>query len=154
MRQRSHPSEVTPTGEMIGHLRASQLIDREPMSAGRREGTDRSVRELEHAPPFPAAQFELMHGFPEVRDAIHQDPSLTFQVAGKQDRGRMGPGLDHGNAGAHALDGEHQSGFELIEQVVGGPAHVLVTASVPTSHSSWRCVARTSSGAWRMRAGN
>src|SRR5688572_18007932 len=111
-------SEIASPGELGDHLRAGELVDRQPVPARRGERADRPLGDLQPRSLLPTAGLELRDGCLQVCYSVDEHRPVALQVVGEDElRGTVGK-LQQRDAGAHALDGEHDARAEHLLEVI------------------------------------
>src|SRR5438874_8258077 len=83
---RTRPSEVAPSFEGRRRLWPRQLIDGDPLAAGRVKGADRSVGNFEGRLPFPTALAQAADFLAQVRDAVDKDGRIALDMVREEQR--------------------------------------------------------------------
>src|SRR5881392_1446618 len=77
---RAKPSEVAPSFEGRRRLWPGQLIDGDPLPAGRVKGADRPMGNFEGRLPFPTALAQAADFLAQVRDAVDKDGRIALDM--------------------------------------------------------------------------
>src|SRR6266536_3708047 len=80
-------SEVPPPPELLDHLGPRELVDGEPLPAGRAECTAGAGGDPENRLALPATSLQLLDRAVEVGHPVDEDGLLTLEVVGQQQRG-------------------------------------------------------------------
>src|SRR5437763_9439480 len=98
---RAKPSEVAPSFEGRRRLWPGQLINGDPLPAGRVKGADGPMRNFEGRLPFPAALAQDAEFLPQVGDAKDKDGRVSLDVVRQEEQRRRGRQLDGRNPRPH-----------------------------------------------------
>ena len=104
---------------MPEHLWASGLKQGQPVPARRREGADRTWRDLDRQAALPAAPGEVLHRLLEIRNPVDEDGPVALNMVGQEQVRRACREFEHRHACAHPLDRKHQPRPEDVDEIGG-----------------------------------